>query len=219
MEATTLAQTKKPLSAISILMNGIGLLSHPLFVPLYVMLFLLFIHPQVFVGYNPYKKFQAWGMVAVSTVLFPMFTVLVMRALGFVKSILLNDQKERMVVSIATMLFYFWVHYMCNGLGYPKIVAQFYLGVFISIPSILIATYFLKISLHAIAWGSALCFLIFVAIHPYYDANIYLYLAIACALSGLVLTSRLVLKAHTQQEIYLGLLVGVLCQVVAYLLK
>ncbi len=48
--------------------------------------------------------------------------------------------------------------------------------------------------------------------------NVALPLAIAVLLSGIAGTSRLVLDAHTPAEVWTGFIVGILAQVVAYLI-
>ncbi len=205
----------------NIIYSGISILFHPLFVPLYITLYAVYVHPQMYVGRNPYDKFALCRIVAVNTFIFPLVTVLIMKGVGFVKSIYLKTGRERMVVLIATMLFYFWMHYvMTHTLALsqqspqPSIMAQYFLGVFLSIPSAFMATNFLRISLHAMAWGNAIVFFVFVAMQYTYFMGIELVLV--TLLAGLVGTARLQLKDHNNKELYLGFIVGALCQIAAY---
>jgi hypothetical protein len=207
----------------TIIYKGISILFHPIFVPLLITLYAVYVHPQIYVGRNPYDRFALCRIVAVNTFIFPLFTVLIMKGVGFVKSIYLQTGRERMVVLIATMLFYFWMHYiMTHTLALsqqspqPQIMVQYFLGVFLTIPSAFMATNFLRISLHGMAWGNAVAFFIFVGIQ--YTYFIGAELVLVTLLAGLVGTARLQLKDHNNLELYLGFLVGALCQVAAYIL-
>ncbi|HVK48741.1 MAG TPA: hypothetical protein VM488_12865, partial [Pseudobacter sp.] len=42
-----------------------------------------------------------------------------------------------------------------------------------------------------------------------------LYLALALLIAGLVCTARFIVSDHTSKEIYAGLIVGALCQIIA----
>jgi hypothetical protein len=205
----------------TVIYKGVSILFHPLFVPLYITLYAVYVHPQIYVGRNMYDRFALCRIVTVNTLIFPLVTVLIMKGLGFIKTIYLKTGRERMVVLIATMLFYFWMHYIITHTlalsqqsPQPNIMAQYFLGVFLSIPSAFMATNFLRISLHAIAWGNAVAFFVFIGIQYTYFIGIEL--AIITLLAGLVGTARLQLKDHTHKELYVGFIVGALCQVAAY---
>ena len=63
-------------------------------------------------------------------------------------------------------------------------------------------------------WGVVLGFLLMMMWGM--EMNVSLPLALAFVLTGLAATARLVLHAHTTQEVYIGLVVGILSQVIAY---
>ena len=193
---------------------GISVIFHPLFVPLMVASYLIYIHPQVYVGYNNFLKFTYIRMVIFNTVALPLLTVVVMKLLGFLKSIEVKTGRERMVVIIATMLFYFWIHYVFANQNHPKIAVQYFLSVFLTLPSALIATNFLRVSLHSMAWGNAVAF--FVSLGLLHNFNIGLTIALVMLIAGFVATARLQLKQHINLEIYWGFAVGIGCQIAAY---
>lgn len=192
----------------------ISVVFHPLFVPLMVASFLIYLHPQVYVGYNNFLKFSYIRMVTFNTLALPLLTVVVMKLLGFLKSLEVKSGRERMVVIIATMLFYFWIHYVFANQNHPKIAIQYFLSVFLTLPSALIATNFLRVSLHSMAWGNVVAFFISLALQ--YSFNIGLVIALVMLIAGFVATARLQLNQHTNHEIYWGFAVGIGCQIAAY---
>ena len=86
---------------------------HPLFIPFYVVGFLVYYHPSYFSGFSFYSKFVLLRSTAVNTILFPAFALLVMKGLGFVRSVFLHTQQDRIGPYLANMIFYFWMARVC----------------------------------------------------------------------------------------------------------
>lgn len=66
--------------------------------------------------------------------------------------------------------------------------------------------------MHLMGMGSILTFMIALSIH--FEINITLAISVFTLLTGLVTTSRLYLKAHTKNEIFIGFLVGCVSQLI-----
>lgn len=81
-------------------------LFHPLFIPLYVTWYLVFINHSYFAGYG--EKARTWVMlrVALNMVFFPALTVLLLKGLGFIESVFLTRQKDRIVPYMAAGIFF-----------------------------------------------------------------------------------------------------------------
>lgn len=188
---------------------------HPLFIPFYVVAFLINYHPSYFSGLSVYTKFEILRSVFVNTILFPAFSLLVMKGLGFVRSVFLHTQQDRIGPYLANMIFYFWmarVFFNFNPALTP-VLASFMTGVFLTTAVALIANVFYKISMHAIGCGGMLG--IFIIIMNSNSMLMTWPLSIALLITGLVCTSRLLVSNHTPKEIYLGLAAGLICQFAA----
>ena len=188
---------------------------HPLFIPFYVVSFLVNFHPSYFSGLGFYTKFELLRSTAVNTILFPAFALLVMKGLGFVKSVLLHTQQDRIGPYLANMIFYFWMARVFFNFKpeLTPVLASFMTGVFLTTAVALIANIFSKISMHAIGCGGMLG--IFIIIMKSNSMLMTWPLSLALLITGLVCTSRLIVSNHTQKDIYLGLLVGLVCQFAA----
>jgi membrane-associated phospholipid phosphatase len=68
----------------------------------------------------------------------------------------------------------------------------------------------IKSSMHLLGMGSLFMFLINLSIH--FEINITLALSLFILAIGLVATSRLYLKAHSKAEIFIGLCIGLISQ-------
>ncbi len=190
---------------------------HPLFVPFYVVAFLVYYHPSYFSGFGDYTKMKLLLTTALNTVFFPAFAVLLMKGLGFIKSVFLRTQQDRIGPYLSTMIFYFWAARIFFKFqpGLPPLLASFMTGVFLTTVAGLLSNIYFKISMHAMGWGGVIGVFILVM-----NSNTMLMtwpLAIVILITGLVCSSRLLVSDHTEKEIYSGLLVGLLCQFVTAL--
>jgi hypothetical protein len=191
---------------------------HPLFIPVYLTAVLVYIHPYYFVAAEPKGKLLIIIRVFVTLCFFPAFTVLLLKLLGFVDSIFLRTQKERIIPYVATGVFFFWSYFVFrNQPDMPGIMKQLCLGLFLAASSALVANIYIKISMHALAMGGMLTFIIIVAFMGG-DVNFGLPIICAVLVAGLVCTARLIVSDHFVYEIYWGFIVGAACQLAAWLL-
>lgn len=192
-----------------------SVLFHPLFIPTYVVAFLLNFHPSYFSGFNNSAKMMLLLTTALNTAFFPAFSVFIMKGLGFIKSVFLHSQQDRIGPYLASMIFYFWaarVFFKFEPQLSPVLPA-FMTGVFLTTVAALIINIFYKISMHAIGCGGLLG--IFLIIMNSNSMLMTWPLSLALLVTGIVCTSRFIVSNHTPKEIYAGLLVGLLCQLIA----
>ena len=206
------ATYKQPLG-VRFFAHLLSYIFHPLFIPLYVCWFLAFLHPSYFSGFSAAGKTRILLMVTINAVFFPLVTVLLLKALGFIESFVVPTQKDRILLYISSMVFFFWAQYSLREQPeVPRILVAFMFGVFISSAAALMANIYFKISMHAIGMGglTGIAFVIM-------QQNTMLMtwpLSAALLIAGMVCTSRLIVSDHTPKEIYSGLLVGFLCQLI-----
>ncbi len=192
----------------------ISVLFHPLFVPIYFVWFLLYIHPLAFIGFSAMQKFQTLIIVCINLTIFPLVSVLLLKALGFIESIFLKTQKDRIIPYIACGIFFFWAFTVFKEqTKYPIILVVFILGIFLASSAALIANIYFKVSMHAIGMGGLLG--IFAVL--FYNNNLSMAwpMALVLIISGIVCTARLLLNTHTPKDIYAGLLIGIATQIAA----
>jgi len=184
---------------------------HPLFIPLYVCWFLTFVHPSYFSGYGQSGKIRIILMVSLNAIFFPLVTVLLLKALRFISSIVSPTQKDRILLYVSSMIFFFWTQYaLREQQEISRILVSFMFGVFISSAAALMANIYFKISMHAIGMGGLAG--LFIVIMRQNTMLMTWPLSIAILIAGLVCTSRFIVSDHTSKDIYGGLLVGLVCQ-------
>jgi hypothetical protein len=189
---------------------------HPLFIPVIGTWFLAFVQPGYFTGIAPHDKIKTVIIVGYNTIFYPVLSVVLLKALGFSKSVFLKTQRERVIPYILTNIFYFWVFLVLrNQPEVPSILTSFIFGAFLASSAALIANIYFKISMHALGVGS-LCGLILIIIFSGFTYAIFLTAMLVFIITGVISTSRLIVSDHNPFDIYSGILISILCQLIAF---
>lgn len=209
----------------------LSVILHPLFIISYVLFYLIQVNPYIFGFANP--KSQGLLMISVVTIsfMFPMIAILLMKGLGLIESIEMKDKNERIGPLIVTGLFFMWLYMNIrkNDLV-PEALSFFVLGCTIAVFMALLINSFSKISLHTIGAGGFAAGMIFIVYHWSFgsvfislsaldiqiEISDRLTVMLVLILAGLTGMSRLYLKAHQENEIYGGYMVGILAQIIAF---
>lgn len=187
---------------------------HPVFMPS-VMAFVLYkLMPTSFAGINAFTFGKIMLPIILNTLFFPLVATALIKAVGFIDSIKMENPKDRIIPLIATMIFYFWAYNVFKNIDAPLILRVLLLGSFWGIIVLFMINIFFKISMHTTAAGGAVgIMIVLIMVSP---VNMILPFFIALLVAGLIGTARLLLKAHSSGEVWLGYIVGILVQVGAY---
>jgi len=186
---------------------------HPLFVSVYATLYFFYSYRNIFPAVNSiYYIVQ----ITLLTIILPLFILHLYINLKIINSdIMLTDVKSRRLpLATQSIIFLFICHQTLKPIqGFE--LKYFFIGALISSVIALLATLFKqKISLHMIGICGMATFIIGLNIKIGFPS-----LVLICTLfiiSGLVATSRLIMKAHTNLELLLGALIGVFTQILSF---
>ncbi|MBW7913020.1 MAG: hypothetical protein H3C54_04810 [Taibaiella sp.] len=214
MSETEIAMNKgvesKPLRALATI---VSYMLHPVFLPILMTWVIYAITPMSFVQYEG-KLSLVFIQIALATIFFPLLVVGLLKALGFITSIFMRTQKERIIPLIATMMCYWWISHVFKNLDAPLVLQVLLRGAYWSIIVLFICSIFFKISMHTMAAGGMLGMLIVLMIvTPVSMAVPFIAGLLIAGASG---TARLLLGAHTQFEVWVGYILGVLVMLAAY---
>ena len=202
-------------AALKVLGKIVSYILHPLFIPLYVFIWLEWRFPIHFDDISARGLTFKTISVFLNTAFFPAFSVFLLRQLKFIDSIYLRTQKDRIIPYVITMIFYWWLWYLSrNFTDQPDVLRFFYFGIFLNTVFGLVINNFIKISMHSMGAGTLIAFAIITMAH--YETFLGADIMIITMLAGLICTSRLLLNQHSVAEIYMGLFVGVACQFLGY---
>lgn len=186
----------------------ISYLFHPLFVPLAGT-------AAYFITTPKYSSDEIRNVILlptfILTVIIPIITYLILKNLGLVSSIFMPTAKERKYPLYINILLLLLVIYKVLPHYYIAELHYYFLGIITaSMTMVLLIFLKLKASMHLMGMGSLLMFLIGLSIH--FEMNITLAISLFTFATGLVTSSRLYLKAHSKTELLIGLLIGMLSQ-------
>lgn len=200
----------KIIRAVAVILSYIF---HPLFIPIYILLLLLNTEAYRFGHYTSAEKAITIIQFFVMYSFFPLVTVLLAKGLGFIKSIYLKTQKERIIPYIASNLYYFWMCYVFrHQQQLPKEIIYLSMAIFIASSLGLLANIYMKVSMHTMAMGILVAFTGMMALS---GANNYtIYFSLTLFITGMVSTARMIASDHTPREIYTGLAIGILSLII-----
>lgn len=189
----------------------ISYILHPLFIPVYIFIWLTLRFPYHFDDITPRNLTFKTISLFLNASFFPAFSVFLLWRLKFINSVFLRTEKDRVIPYIITMIFYWWLWYLSrNFTDQPQVLKFFYFGIFLNTVFGLIINSFIKISMHAMGAGTFVTFIILTCLiyHTTMGADI----LTATVLAGVICTARLMLNHHSNAEIYSGLIVGIIGQ-------
>jgi len=192
----------------------ISYIFHPLFIPVYLSWCILQTQSYLFASFSNFEKTIFIARFAAIYVMFPLISVLLMKALGFISSIYLRTQRDRIIPYVVCMIYYWWMWYVLHN--QPQFSNEFVilsLAIFLACIGGLMANIKMKVSMHAMAAGVMVAFVMMVGLSQ--DINFGGYISISILLTGAICTSRLIDSDHTVKEIYWGLFIGILSVLIA----
>lgn len=161
-----------------------------------------------------YLSFLPWGyhvwvlsMVILFTVLLPMAGIEFYRKFQGWKTIQLREREKRMIPYVITLCCYLLQIYFMHKFSMPRIMSGIIVAsIFIQCACILMNMYW-KVSLHAAGSGGVIGAI--AAYSVLFNFNPVWWLCVSVLVSGLVMTSRMLLRQHTLAQVLVGTLVGI----------
>ena len=185
---------------------GISGLFHPVFVNLFGLLAIVFLSPYLSLGLTPNAKFFYIAFMFVTAGILPILAVLVLRVLGKVQSVLLDVQDERNIPYLITASVYLFDYYFLSRMHTPSMLRAYILACACIVVAVVIINHFYKISVHGASLGALTAIILTLAQAPLFDLRYVLLLTFI--LSGITLSARLFLHAHTFGQVINGWMLG-----------
>ena len=210
----------------------LGILFHPLTIVLYSLLLLQLCNPYEFIIENEREKVVIFTLIGMLTVGFPVLAIALIHFLEIMKGMAITKQQERIVPLILAAMFYLWLFINIRSNTYiPEIFISIVLGATIAIFIAFFINNFSRIHLHSIGIGSLIMVIVvYMLSFPSqqfpvklwslgtYVFDLSLFLIIAILLGGILAFAAKQFHAYNNQDIYGGALVGVISQVLAFMI-
>ncbi len=187
---------------------------HPLIIPVYGILLLFSAFPEVF-NFLAYPKSQILIRVTVNMILFPLFSIFLLSALGFIKGIGMKGKNDRTAALLLILFFYIWtaVSFWFDG-NSDKLVIMWVLGLTIaSVLTFLANILISKVSLHTLAMGVFTGLVLSILPLSIFNLEwVFLATMLASGVSGSV---SILQHKHSNRQIYGGYMLGLFSQLLA----
>ncbi|WP_300027859.1 hypothetical protein [uncultured Maribacter sp.] len=186
----------------------ISYILHPLFIPIGGTVAYFLITPK----YTPLEIQSASILpIFILTVIIPIITFFILRNLGLVESLSLHTIQERKYPLYIHASILLLILYKVIPNNYVSELYFYFTGLLgATIACILLLFFNFKVSLHTVGVSGLLMYLINLSIH--FEINLIIAISFFILATGSIITARLALKAHTGIEVIIGLLVGLLSQ-------
>ncbi|MGK0387417.1 MAG: membrane-associated phospholipid phosphatase [Maribacter sp.] len=200
-----------------IIAHAVSFVFHPLFVMTYIAVLLSFINPYLFGVHDAKDNVVFILRIFMSTFFLPAFAVFMMKSLGFIQTLEMEDRQERIGPLIVTIVLYLWMSYnFYKSSIIPNAYTIFIVGATMGLCIAFFINVFSKISLHAIGIGGFLGMIIIIMMYFSYGSfnigsismSMNFLLMIVIIICGMVGTSRLILGAHEPMDLYGGFFIG-----------
>ena len=181
---------------------------HPIFIPVFTALFYFFFYDSYYT--NPEIYFAIFQIVII-TILLPILFFFVLRTAGQVDSIMISEISQRKIpLVIQCFLTILLVRKSITLHHFPEFHFFFLGGLLSTVLALILLFFRIKASLHMVAISALTIFIIGLSIHNQ-TRNIN-GIAFLVLMNGFVASSRLEMKAHTPKELVIGLLLGIIPQ-------
>lgn len=191
-------------------LKSISFVFHPLIMPLLGVLFYFHKTPR-FIP-KPLQNAKIFSII-ILTIILPILLFFLLKTINRVDTIYLKSTKERLIPLVINCVIITLI--LIRILTPNEIIELYYffLGILYSTLACLIMAIFkVKASIHMIAASGFFMFAVAIGIH--FQININGTIALMMLILGAIATSRLHLKAHTNQELIIGIFTGLFPQLI-----
>jgi membrane-associated phospholipid phosphatase len=189
---------------------------HPLIMP--VIGLLIIFNTDSYINYaipSALKK-AIIGLVGLCTFIIPLLIALLLVNRKVINSLEMETQKEPNIPYAITIILFILTLSLLKEAPVPPLIYNFIIGATLSVMLAFIINIKWKISAHMIGMGGLVGALLCVA--SLLEVYMLPQLVLALLIAGLVGSSRLLLKAHSPSQVYVGFIVCVSCQfIILYL--
>ena len=184
----------------------ISYLFHPLLMPSYIFLWLLYTGNYFSFFLPPTVKILLLAITFVFTCLLPVFNLFLLKRFKIISDYYVYEGSKRFFPYVITALFYFGMTYLLWDFKIPVIFKSviFSAGFAILLSALLNLKW--KISAHMVGVGGLLAVVLMASY--VLGQNYVWWISFIVLLSGAIGSSRLLLEAHTASQVYAGFFLG-----------
>jgi hypothetical protein len=210
---TKYKQAKRKLTILTSAATLFSVLFHPVILPTYVFACLVFFAPATFSTLSEQGRYYLLLLIFITTCILPIFLLTIFlqltnRTMNF-KTFFMGNRRDRILPYLLIAVFYSGLAYVFDAyLHMSGLIIYLVASIGVTILVLALITLFYKVSAHATGLSGAVVILVMLSTR-FADNDLFYPILTFIFITGLVLSSRLFLKAHTVKEIIFGVVTGV----------
>ena len=159
--------------------------------------------------FNPEMLKVTFIILILGTIAFPLVNIFLLKRYGAVSSYELPHRKERFYPLVTTLIYYVLVYILIQRGRLPEVFYSMCMASIATMALAIALNSFMKVSLHSLASGGVLGIMLGL-FHRHDTGNTGLLISLILLL-GLVGSARLASQSHSQSEVYIGGILGIVC--------
>ena len=168
---------------------------------------LVLFNSGTYLSYLPYDMKKGMLLIVfLCTYVIPLIFVPYLLYQKLLLNVHMEKRRERYMPLVVSFVLNVFCYYLIRRITIPHMYYAFILSSLLAVLVTMLITMRYKISIHMVGAGGLVALIGFIAF--YLKVDLQFYLIISIVLAGITGTARLILKAHTPDQIYSGFLTG-----------
>ena len=185
--------------------NILTIAFNPFLMPIYGLLIIIY-SPTLFSYLSKEIKFMLFLIVLVNNGILPFMILSYLKMRNFISDWLVFNRGERLVPILTSAIFYGLTVYITYNFNIPGFIKSYFVASVAMTLIIGLVSLWIKASIHSAGMGAVVALISVLSIKT--QVPLIGYLVTSIILTGLVMSARLWLNAHSVKEIWLGLVIG-----------
>lgn len=191
-----------------LLSNVVSMVLQPLVIPTLAFGVILFGFPTLFGGYSFKIKMNLLVFVNLITMVIPILFILILKRLGFIKSLQMKDRTERIIpMMVVSGIYVSLAVLLVTRLHINPVFSSVMVSIALVTAMVTVVTFFWQMSAHGASIGGLLSLLFLLNAHIE-DELMYAAMLLLTIIAGLVMSARLYLNAHSLAQVVAGFVLG-----------
>ena len=198
-------KTKDPIAMIAAIFSWVAA---PLLIPLYGMTLVFSLSIMKYASIE--SQLLVLGVVFCTNAVLPVMLFCLLKLLGVIKDVALNEQKERAIPYVIMILCYLASAYFLYTRQAPMWVVMFFVGGSVAAVINMVVNVWWKISAHAAAAAGLIAMLVGMHTYGSPQTDLIPWIVGSIIFAGGLCSSRVYLRRHTLGQVICGSIVGYL---------
>jgi hypothetical protein len=188
----------------------ISVILHPVLMPTYALILIFLLNRYLNYTTNFPTKLALFTVIIFNTLIMPIVITYILMKRQYIKTFYMEERHERYVPFIIQVILMMIAYYMLTQLTLPRLFFLLLLGAIASVIIVILVNFRWKISIHMVGIGGITGMLF--GLSSLFLLDLRVPIIITFLVAGILGTARLRMGAHQPSQIYVGYLVGFVCE-------